>query len=380
MSETAEEYLRLAHRLGKHLDQLVDSYYGPPEIAEQVEAEDPRDPAALAEDAARIREGADNPWIAAQLTALEAAARKLAGEELSYQDEIERYYGIPAEWIPEERFEEAHRKLDQALPGTGSLAERYQAWTEGDTLSGEPLARVVESLAAEVRRRTVERFGLPPGESVDWEFVTDEPWAAYNHYLGNLRSRVEVNTDAPLNPTFLVHVVAHETYPGHHTEHAWKEQLLVREQGRIEETLALNGSPQSLVAEGIAELAVEMALGDEEFEVTAEHMAGTGTAYDPEVSRAVKEAREDLHVAGNVAWMVHADGRPLDEARDYLMRWALTSEKRADQSLRFISDPMWRSYSITYIEGYRLCKAFVAGDPERFKRLLTEQLTTADLR
>ena len=93
----------------------------------------------------------------------------------------------------------------------------------------------------------------------------------------------------------------------------------------------------------------------------------------------MKEARADLHVAGNVAWMVHADGRPLDEAREYLMRWALTSEKRADQSLRFISDPMWRSYSITYSEGYRLCKAFVAGDPARFKRLLTEQLTTADL-
>ena len=380
MSGTAEEYLRLALRLGKHLENLVDSYYGPAEIAEQVEAEDARDPAGLAEDAARIREGADSPWVAAQLTALETAARKLAGEEISYQDEIERYYGIPAEWIPEERFEEAHRKLDEALPGHGSLAERYQAWREGDTLSGEPLARVVESLAAEVRRRTVERFGLPPGESVDWEFVNDEPWSAYNHYLGNLRSRVEVNTDTPLNPAFLVHVVAHETYPGHHTEHAWKEHLLVREQGRIEETLALNGSPQSLVAEGIAELSVEMALGDEEFEVTAEHMAGTGTTYDPEVSRAVKEATEDLRVAGNVAWMVHADGRPLDEARDYLMRWALTSEKRADQSLRFISDPMWRSYSITYIEGHRLCKAFVAGDPERFKRLLTEQLTVADLR
>jgi len=210
--------------------------------------------------------------------------------------------------------------------------------------------------------------------------VTDEPWAAYNHYLGGLRSRVEVNTDTPLNPSFLVHVVAHETYPGHHTEHAWKEQLLVREQGRIEETLALNVSPQSLVAEGIAELAVEMALGDEEFAVTAEHMAETGTAYDPDVSRAVKEATQDLHVAGNVAWMLHADGRPLDEARDYLMRWALTSRKRAEQSMRFISDPMWRSYSVTYIEGYRLCKAFVAGDPQRFKRLLTEQLTTADLR
>jgi len=93
----------------------------------------------------------------------------------------------------------------------------------------------------------------------------------------------------------------------------------------------------------------------------------------------VKEATQDLHVAGNVAWMIHADGRSTDEARDYLMRWALTSERRTDQALRFIADPMWRSYSITYIEGYRLCRDWVAGDPERFKRLLTEQLTTSDL-
>jgi hypothetical protein len=380
VSEPAEQYLELALRLGRHLENLVDSYYGPPEISERVNAEELRQPASLAEDAVRIREAADSRWLEAQLTALETAARKLAGEEISYQDEIECYYGIPAEWIPEERFEAAHRKLDDALPGNGPLAERYQAWREGDTLSGEPLARVVQSLAADVRRRTGERFGLPDGEAVAWEFVSDEPWAAYNHYLGGLRSRIEVNTDTPFNPTFLVHVVAHETYPGHHTEHAWKEQLLFRDQGRVEETLALNGSPQSVVAEGIAELSVEMAFGDEEYDVTAEHMAGSGTAYDPDVSRAVKEATQDLHVAGNVAWMIHADGRSTDEARDYLRRWALTSEKRTDQALRFIADPMWRSYSVTYIEGYRLCKAFVAGDPERFKRLLTEQLTTADLR
>jgi hypothetical protein len=375
----AEDYLELCLRLGKHLDSLVDSYYGPPEISERVDAEEPREPASLASDAARLREAADTPWLEAQLVALETAARKLSGEDISYQDEIQGYYGIPAEWVSEERFEEVHRKLDDALPGNGPLADRYLAWREGDTLSGEPLARATESLAAEVRQRTSDRFGLPAGESVDWEFVTDQSWAAYNHYRGDLRSRVEINTDAQLNPAFLVHVIAHEAYPGHHTEHAWKEQRLVREQGRIEETLALNGSPQSVVAEGIAELSVELAFGDEEWDVTARHMAGTGTAYDPDVSRAVQEATKDLNVAGNVAWMLHADGRSLDEARGYLMRWALTSEDRADRALRFIADPMWRSYSITYIEGYRLCRDWVAGDPERYKRLLTEQLTTADL-
>ena len=304
-----EEYLELCLRLGKHLDSLVDSYYGPPEISERIDAEEPREPAALAQDAARIREAADTRWLQAQLVALETAARKLSREDISYQDEIQGYYGIPAEWVSEERFEAVHRKLDEALPGSGPLAERYLAWREGDTLSAEPLARATESLAAEVRQRTADRFGLPAGESVDWEFVTDQSWAAYNHYRGDLRSRVEINTDAQLNPTFLVHVIAHEAYPGHHTEHAWKEQRLVREQGRIEETLALNGSPQSVVAEGIAELSVEMAFGDEEWDVTARHMAETDTAYDPDVSRAVQEATRDLNVAGNVAWMLHADGR-----------------------------------------------------------------------
>jgi len=99
-----------------------------------------------------------------------------------------------------------------------------------------------------------------------------------------------------------------------------------------------------------------------------------------EPSREVQRATESLNVGGNVAHMLHSDGCSLDEAREYLMRWALTSPERADQVLRFIADPMWRSYSITYIEGYRLCRDWVAGDPERFSRLLTEQLTSADLR
>jgi hypothetical protein len=77
--------------------------------------------------------------------------------------------------------------------------------------------------------------------------------------------------------------------------------------------------------------------------------------------------------------MLHADGASQDEAREYLLRWGLVSERRADHSLTFMTDPLWRSYSTTYTDGYRLCHAFVDGDPARFKRLLTEQLTPADL-
>jgi len=379
LTDLAVEYVELGLRLGRHVDGLVDAYYGPAEISQRVDGEELRDPAALVEDAVRLREANGDGYLDAQLLGLETVARKLAGEDFSYEDDVERCYGIRPERTHEDEFEEAHRKLDAALPGSGSLADRYQAWRERDPVPADQLAKVIDGVAGEVRSRTSELVGLPPGESVEWSYVTDEPWAAYNYYQGGLRSRIHVNTESALIPTVVVHLVAHEAYPGHHTEHAWKEHLLVEGQGKVEESLLLIATPQSMTSEGIAELAVEMVLGEDEQEITAKHVAGTGTAYDPELSRDVQEASKSLSVRGNVALMLHSDGRSQDEARDYLMRWALVSEHRPDQALRFIMDPMWRSYATTYADGYALCKDFVDGNPERFKRLLTEQLTPADL-
>ncbi len=109
-------------------------------------------------------------------------------------------------------------------------------------------------------------------------------------------------------------------------------------------------------------------------------MAPIGIEYDPELSKRVNQARRPFQFAGgNAALMLHSNGASVEEGRDYLMRWSLSSKRRADQQVSFIVDPTWRAYVTTYADGYRLCCDFVDGDPERFKRLLTEQLTPADL-
>ena len=386
MSDVPGRYLELGLRLGRHVDGLVDAYYGPAEIKERVESEELRDPADLARDAAALLEDLDGleerrrTWLRAQLVGAETVARRLSGEEMPYADEVERCYGIRPERVPEERFETVHAALDDLLPGDGSLAERFQAWRDTNTLSGNQLARAIGSLAADLRVRAEQRLGLPEGEAIEFDYVTDEPWAAFNYYQGGLRSRVAVNTDTPLTPAFLIGLVAHETYPGHHTEHAWKERVLVDEGGVLEESILLIGTPQSLVSEGIASLGSEITLGEEEQQVAAEHVRDTGVPFDPELSRAVSEAAQPLGgVSTNVALMLHEDGRSEDDAFAYLKRWGLTSDKRAKQGIRFMTDPVWRSYITTYTDGYRICKAFVAGDPARFKRLLTEQLTPAEI-
>jgi hypothetical protein len=47
--------------------------------------------------------------------------------------------------------------------------------------------------------------------------------------------------------------------------------------------------------------------------------------------------------------------------------------------IRFLTQPTSRTYILTYSAGRELCRSYVAGDPERFRRLLTEQVRVRDL-
>jgi hypothetical protein len=276
-------------------------------------------------------------------------------------------------------FEQVHAELDAVLPGDGPLQERYQAWRERDPVPREDLPAVFGSIVADLRERTLELFGLPGGEDAELDYVTGEPWSAYNYYLGGLRSRVAVNLDVPMVTNFLVELMAHEIYPGHHTEHAWKEQLFFRDGGQLEASILMIGAPESLVAEGIAKLAAEMVVEDEDA-LAAQHLARFGIDYDVELNAAIRRAAGPLErVGGNTALLLYEDGTPEDQARAYLQRWGLMSDRRAEIAMSFITDPIWRSYVTTYADGYELCGAWVGGDPARYRRLLTEQLTPADL-
>ena len=386
MSDVAVEYIELGLRLGRHLDGLVDSYYGPAEIKERIDAEELRDPGSLAEDAARLRDSLDGleddrrRWLESQLVGLETAARKLGGAEVSFEDEVELYYGVPPHRTPESEFEAAHKAIDAVLPGNGSLEERYRVWREDDAIPADRVADVVSRLTDELSRRSAELVGLPEGESVDYDYVTDKPWSAYNYYRGDLRSHIEVNTDIPMVPDVVVELVAHETYPGHHTEHAWKEQLLTRA-GRLEETIVLIPTPQSVVSEGIASSGRGHRARRGATRRDGVDRLGHRVPYDAELSRRVMEANEPF---GWVSGPMRRSSCTSTAPRS--TRLASTScggrwppRKGPRHVISFINDPMWRSYITTYPNGHWLCKGFVAGDPERFKRLLTEQLTPGDL-
>jgi hypothetical protein len=399
--DVVRRYLLLGLRLDRHIEGVVDAYYGPEVLRDRVAAEPVTPAGRLREDARELIAVLGEPgasaldatrrrWLRAQVVGLETVAAKLAGEPVAYADEVEACYGVRPHPVPEDELADAHRALDAVLPGDGPLRERYVTWREAQAVPPELLDAAIASLAEDFRARTDRLFGLPDGEHVDFELVTDQPWSGFNYYLGDLRSRVAINTDLPVLATSLGHLVAHEAYPGHHTEHTRKEVGLVRRRRQLEESIFLVGTPQCLLAEGLADLGIEVLLGSGGAagatdravieEVVAGHLRPLGIPYDPEVVATVATAGEALGaVRANVAWRLHEEGRPAEECVDYAVRWSLTTRARAEKSVQFLTDPTWRAYISCYVEGLPLCRRFVAGDPARFERLLTEQLVPADL-
>jgi hypothetical protein len=376
----AERYLQLGLRLGKHVDGLVDAYYGPPELQQEVEAEPTIEAAQLAADGdALLGELADG-WLRDQVKGCATYAHVLAGDDISYADEVEGCYGVRPEPTPVGVYEAVHAELDALLPGDGSLYERRQAWRTRHLVDGALAVPVLNDLLPILRERTLALLELPEGEELTIEPVTDEPWWAFNYYLGGLRSRVVMNVDVPTTGFDLIHLAAHEVYPGHHTEHAVKEQLLIRDRGAIEEAIQLVPTPQAVLSEGIAETGADVVLDDASraraYAVLHEH----GIEIDEELAERISKALEPLRTVGvDAALMIHQDGASHEEAQAYIERWNLVPPEQALHSVQFATDPTWRAYVITYSAGRDLCRAYVGGDPQRFRRLLTEHVRIGDL-
>jgi hypothetical protein len=323
-----------------------------------------------------LRDRLEDGWLRDQVSGCWTYARVLAGEQLSYSDEVEACYGVRPWRTPDAVFEDVHAELDDLLPGDGSLLERRRAWRELHLCPGDKAVPVLSDLLPLVRERTQELIELPASERVTVEPVTNEPWWAFNYYEGGLHSRVVVNTDVPTTGIDVLHLATHEVYPGHHAEHALKEDLL-----GIEERIALVPTPQAVVAEGIAEAGGDLVLDDTSREEAYAIIRRHGLALpDPGRARRIREVMEPLGAASlNAALMVHEDGASADDAAAYVAKWTLRPLEEARRSVEFVVDPTWRSYVITYDAGLELCRRYVDGDPARFRRLLTEHVRIGEL-
>ena len=397
----ARDYLLLALRLDQHVPGLVDGFYGPADLKARADIEELHPPKRLVDDAdhllgriaAEVAEPDRREWLTVQTTALRTHAEALAGHHLPYLDHLERCF----DWRPVRRdetlFDDAARAIEGLLPGDGPVAGRVAAWDERFRVPLGKLEDVLAWLVATFRARAATQFGLPAGEDLRVKLVTRQPWTGYNWYDGGRHSRFDLNTDLPATAADLVHVAAHETYPGHHLEHATKEAELVDGRRRLEASALLINAPECLLSEGLADLGHRFAVApadEPDLLVELYGRAGLAIAADPQAARAaaattvaLAPARRRLQEARvNAALMRHADGLGHDAVLAWLERVGRFPPETAAKRLEFIEHPLWRTYVFVYYEGEALLRRWLEAVPgpdqaARFGRLLREQLTPA---
>jgi hypothetical protein len=388
--DLAREYVLLGLRFDRLSAGFVDAYTGDPALRRQVEDEPRPLPVALAAQARALLAELPSSGLAedrvallqSQLTALECNARRLAGEPVGFVDEVKAYFGVDIALGDESDYAAAHEELAALLPGSGPLPERYAAYRSADECPPDRLDGLVRDLSSALRDVVRTGYGLPEGETVEYQIVTDEPWSGFNYYLGGFRSRVAINADLPHRLSQLPQLVAHEAYPGHHTEHCRKERGLVGAGGRLEHTVFLVNTPECLIAEGLADLGILASVGAGWGPWAEKIYADLKLGFDGALAEQVAGVVQRLDRSRqDAALLLHDRGASEDEVVAFLRRWMLVPENRARQSLRFLAHPLWRAYTSTYVEGYRLLSAWLdarpAGQPvgERFVRLLDEPLT-----
>jgi hypothetical protein len=374
--DVAEQYVKLVLAVGQHDVDYVDAFYGPAEWRRDAEAA--KKPLAAIDTEAAAAEKAiaaiavkpeprdaemwtlRRQYLARQLAAMRARIAMLQGVKMTFDQESRALYDAVAPTKPASEFAAVLAQLDQKLPGSGPLIDRYDAFRKAFIIPASRLDRVFQEAIRGCRERT-RGVDLPYTERFTVEYVTNKSWSGYNWYQGNFRSLIQVNTDLPIYIDRAIDLACHEGYPGHHVYNALLEKHLVKDRGWIEYTVYPLFSPQSLIAEGTANYGIEVAFPMAErllferdvlFPIAGIDPARVGEYY------AVLGLVDRLSYAGNEAARQYLDGT-IDRAAAvaWLEQYAMYSRPRAEQRIKFIEQ--YRSYVINYNLGKDLVRAYV---------------------
>ncbi len=386
LQQIAEDYITLAFRLNKHVEGLVDAYYGPAHLQTNVAAEQPLPFEQLEQQglqlAAQLAEAENSlrvRFLRRQVRALLAQIADAASGQTaySYLDYVREIYDVEPEAVGAGQIQAYQAEVRRLLNGLGYKQPATQALTafeSSDQLSGDSLFKFFHEQAAKLRQATRQVIPyLPTNEAASIEGVSDKPWGAYNWYLGEFRSRIEINLDIPLNRHNALGLLRHEVYPGHHSDHACHEAIIYRQHGRLEASIKLLNTPDCPVAEGLADV------GHLLLEIAHHRSSEAEQLY-----RTASELRRAVGI--NAAIMYYTQDASFEDVVTYRMREGWVDDRRARQGMRFVTHPLWRAYVFTYWCGGALIEQAIAAarrhgkSADLIRLLYTELLTPSLLR
>jgi len=383
-------YCKLGLRIDKHLPGYVDAYFGPKRLKSEVDKEKRKSVSELIEEAEKLTrqvptgDRARETFLQKQLESILTTLRRLNREGIPYREEVLRLFDLRIEKISEAELQRSRERLSEIF-GTSDLRRKLERWRRERYIRRNLIKPALGALTRELASRSRKLLGIRKLGTCVFRLVKSKPWSGYNWYLGRLRSRVEINVDKPIEITSLPKLIAHEAYPGHHTEHTLKEEALYRGKGYLESSIFLINAPEATISEGIAENSLGFVFEREEDALrwTYSRFAPKFDASrDASIVKALEELREGRV---NAAIMLHAENRSERDVLAYLTDVLLENPSLAKRTLKFLRNPLFGSYIFCYTAGREMIadvlKQKDPNDRQRvIRRLYTAQICPSNLK
>ncbi|MHA1982715.1 MAG: hypothetical protein ACW967_00065 [Candidatus Hodarchaeales archaeon] len=395
LSDFGKRFLLLGLRIGQHIDGYIDAYFGPPELKQIVEKEGKQSPNELLMEAENLVKQIENQlfsesrnkYFEKTLQAMITTLKVLLGKKYQFLELVEKVFDIKPTRIEEKHFFQIADELENLYDGSEPLSVRIARANEGARLTNDQIQPTFQKAFDLTRKRTLELYRdlIPKNEGVTLNYVSEAPWGAYNWYLGNFQSRIDINTERPMEWYFVLLLASHEGYCGHHTENLFKEQYLYIDNNQFEDSIKTIQTPDSVISEGIGNVAISVLWGEEE----STRIALEQICPDPEkeVSVEILTKRKKLlgkmqALQGNLAIFANEDRLTDDELLKYVKQFGFVDESMIAHRLKFIRNPLWSSYVFNYYYGTELIKDKYGSNPspKDFEILLRTNVLPSDLR
>jgi hypothetical protein len=199
---------------------------------------------------------------------------------------------------------------------------------------------------------------------------------------------MQINQDFPMPIERAIVLGCHEGYPGHHVWNVLIENNLLNKKGWIEYSIFPLFSPYALIAEGSANYGVELAFPDNQKMLYEQGVLFPIAGLDPttaDVLDKLNQLTDQLSHSITATAQLYLNGDiSRDQAIEQRRKYALVSQQKAEQSVRFIEQ--YRAYVLNYNLGKDIVSAYVnnqsqdeAGKWQAFERMLTELSTASDM-
>ncbi len=272
-------------------------------------------------------------YLEEMIDSLLALVTTFQDREISFADRVGRQIRVDDRLIGETMLEGYRKtireKLDEMGFSGGTLAEDLARWEAGARIPTDAVLDTIRGLTLEARQRVTATMYPMAEEWMEPVGVVGVPFSAYCDYPAR---KVLMNLDFGYTRFSLKHLATHEVFPGHLVHLALRERYVAEGTMPLDAAQVVTSSASSALFEGIADNGVFF----------LDWIDGP----EDELGVALQRLRSALRC--NAAWMMHGEGKGLDEIVPVIAAGGFQDEITVRSRLAFLGHDLRAPFVYAY--------------------------------